>query len=163
MTNSVLLLGSNVGDRQQHLSMAIAAISSAIGTIVQQSSIYESEAWGNTEQDPFYNQAIEVATSLTPRQLLTAIHEIEAAQGRVRSADEKWQPRTIDIDILLYGEQSVQEKDLQIPHPELANRNFALLPLMEILPELVHPALQKPIDELYFDSKDTLEVIQLEQ
>lgn len=162
MSTTVLLLGSNVGDKLGHLDQAIAAITKEIGTVVQRSSVYESEAWGNSNQEPFYNQAVVVETELQARAILFKIHAIEAAAGRVRSESEKWQPRTLDIDILFLDDQVIHEKDLTIPHPELANRNFALLPLMEILPEFIHPVLQKPIDELYFESTDNLEVIQLE-
>ena len=151
--------GSNVGNRQQQLEEAVKKIEIAVGKIVTVSSIYETSAWGNTDQADFLNQAVAVQTTLSPQQVLEQVLAIEHQMGRVRHADQRWQPRAIDIDILLFGELMVIEKNLTIPHPELHKRNFVLVPLMEIAPELLHPVFQKAIEDIYFDCEDECDVL----
>ncbi len=162
MNTIFLHTGSNIGDREKNLAQARQRIATKIGTITSQSAIYETAAWGNTEQADFLNQAIGVNTDLSPQVLLTAVLDIENAMGRTRDAGQRWQPRVIDIDILLYGDEIIEEVNLVIPHPELHKRNFVLVPLMEIAPEVLHPVLRLPIEELYFQSTDESEVILLE-
>ena len=155
-----LLIGSNMGDRKAYLAKAIAEIGQKIGKITEKSRLYETQAWGLTNQPDFMNQAIEVETTLSPQETLKTILAIETDMGRVRA--EKWTERTIDIDILLFGNLIVEEPDLQIPHPRLPERNFALVPLMEIAGEVEHPFLKMTIEDIYFESPDTLDVFEVE-
>ncbi len=153
-----LLTGSNLGDRAQNLRRAAAEIEREIGKVRLASAFYETEPWGMADQNWFFNQALAVETSgLSPREVLTKIKAIEADLGREQNIRNG--PRLIDIDLLFMGETTVDEPDLKVPHPEIQNRNFALVPLMEIAPELRHPALGQFIDELYMASADPLEVI----
>jgi len=121
--------------------------------------VYETQPWGNTDQESFLNQVIMINTTLDPRGLLDASNKIEKEMGRIKK--EKWGPRIIDIDILFYGKRVVRDKGLEIPHPELHKRAFVLVPLMEIAPELEHPVLNQPIDELYMACDDQSEVVML--
>jgi 2-amino-4-hydroxy-6-hydroxymethyldihydropteridine diphosphokinase len=155
-----LLIGSNMGDRKTYLAQAVAQIGQKIGTITEKSRLYETQAWGLTNQPDFMNQALEVETTLSPQETLEKILAIETDMGRVRT--EQWAERTIDIDILLFSDMIVEEPDLQIPHPRLPERNFALVPLMEIAGEVEHPVLKTTIEDLYFESPDTLDVFEVE-
>ncbi len=155
-----LLLGTNLGDRKANLTNALNKIKNGVGAITEISKIYETNAWGKTDQPDFFNQAILVQTELTPHDLLKVVLEIETEMGRIRH--EKWEARTIDIDILLYNNAIINSPDLIIPHPHLQERNFVLIPLMEIAGEVIHPVLNLAIEELYFDCTDTLDVFLLE-
>jgi 2-amino-4-hydroxy-6-hydroxymethyldihydropteridine pyrophosphokinase len=157
--NVYLGLGSNMGDRAANLAKAAALINRNVGKIVKYSHVYETEPWGNPHQDSFLNQVVMLNTSLEPREMLDLLNKIERELGRERK--EKWGPRPIDIDILFYGKRLIRDKGLEIPHPELHKRSFVLVPLMEIAPELEHPVLKKPIDELYMECDDTTEVVML--
>jgi 2-amino-4-hydroxy-6-hydroxymethyldihydropteridine diphosphokinase len=154
-----ILLGSNLNDRLGNLTEARLQISRLAGQIITTSSIYKTAAWGNTQQPDFYNQVIELHPSLTPEQLLATILTIESAMGRIR--DKKWGARTIDIDILFSGSLIVHQEHLTIPHPQIPNRRFTLVPLHEIAPEFLHPVLNKTIHELLNDCPDKLEVVKL--
>ena len=145
-----------MGEREQNLLAAIEHINQHCGLITNSSSLYETAAWGNTEQPAFLNQALELQTELTARQLMRRILKVEKLMGRVRK--EKYGPRLIDIDILLYADEIHNYKLLKLPHPEMQNRRFALLPLAEIAPDIIHPVLQKTITELLAVCKDELEV-----
>ncbi|MCS6928209.1 MAG: 2-amino-4-hydroxy-6-hydroxymethyldihydropteridine diphosphokinase [Saprospiraceae bacterium] len=158
--NVYLALGSNVGDRAKYLTESQSLIQRYIGKIVRRSHIYETEPWGNPKQAPFLNCVVMVNTTLSPREVLDAIGKIERQLGRQRQ--EKWGPRTIDIDILFYGRRVIRDKGLEIPHPELHKRAFVLVPMLELAPDLEHPVLKKPIDELYMECTDMSEVIMLE-
>jgi 2-amino-4-hydroxy-6-hydroxymethyldihydropteridine diphosphokinase len=151
-----LSLGSNLGDRTAQLRQAMELISSDVGAIVAQSSVYETQPWGIEDQPWFLNQVIAVSSNLEPQVVLSKIKAIEIKTGRV--ANEKWQARHIDVDIILCGERIVQDPNLVIPHPHFHQRNFILVPLMEIAGQLVHPLLQKTIEELYMECTDTGEV-----
>ncbi|MCB0518886.1 MAG: 2-amino-4-hydroxy-6-hydroxymethyldihydropteridine diphosphokinase [Lewinellaceae bacterium] len=155
-----LLTGGNLGDRIATLLSAKQLIQERLGKIVQTSSFYETAAWGEVDQPDYINQALEVATTLSPKEVLKVIFNIEASLGRVRRS--KWESRPIDIDILFYDDLILETKELTIPHPRLHRRNFVLIPMLEIAPELVHPILKKTIEELYEDSEDDLDVILLE-
>ena len=156
MNKAYLLTGGNMGNREKNLARAKKLISEQAGKVTRASSLYETAAWGKTDQPSFYNQALELETTLPPKDLLKLLLEIEKKLGRQR--DEKYGPRTIDIDILLYGDQIFNDPQLRIPHPELQNRRFALTPLAEIGPGLVHPVFKKSITELHAICTDTLEV-----
>ena len=142
-----LLLGSNLGDRQQILAKAIELIDEKVGVIVSQSKNYETKAWGKTDQPDFLNIAVCITTKLMPIEVLEQTQAIEERLGRVRI--EKWGARLIDIDIIFYEQQIVDVPHrLHIPHPLVQERVFALAPLAEIAPDFVHPVLQKTISTL---------------
>lgn len=153
--------GSNLGNRSENLAKAIQYIEQYIGKVVAKSKIYETEAWGVTDQPNFYNQALKVATTLNPTKILEKVLWIESEFfNRIR--EQKWAARIIDIDVLMYDDLIVETNDLIIPHPYLHQRNFVLIPLMEIAGEIEHPKLKQTIEELYWQSEDTLEVFVLD-
>jgi 2-amino-4-hydroxy-6-hydroxymethyldihydropteridine diphosphokinase len=154
-----LLLGTNLGDRLSNLAAARRLIHVQIGPITRSSSIYETAAWGNTDQPTFYNQVIVVDSALAPQPLLAEALSIEHRLGRVR--EEKWGPRLMDIDILFYDSLIVNEASLNIPHVGVPNRRFVLEPLNEIAPDLLHPGLHKRVRELLKVCEDTSSVKKL--
>jgi 2-amino-4-hydroxy-6-hydroxymethyldihydropteridine diphosphokinase len=160
-THVYLLLGSNVGDRFTHLADARHALAKSVGPLRNKSSIYRTAAWGKTDQPEFYNQVLAMETSLDPVAVLDAALDIEKHMGRERK--EKWAARTIDIDILFYGAEIIDTPRLRVPHPQLPVRRFALVPLHEIAPLLVHPALGTRVEELLYACSDTLEVEKLDR
>lgn len=151
-----LLLGTNMGDRNKNLADALTAIAKSVGRIRKKSSVYHTAAWGKTDQEPFFNQVIELETSLHPQQVLYELLAIEQKMGRKRL--DPWGERIIDADILFYGDEIIETNNLIIPHPHLANRRFTLIPLNEIAPDLIHPLFQKKISELLDDCPDKLSV-----
>jgi 2-amino-4-hydroxy-6-hydroxymethyldihydropteridine diphosphokinase len=156
MNISYLLIGGNQGDRPALLAEARGHIKAAGGDIRLASALYETAAWGKTDQPDFLNQALEVAASRdAPAWLLTLLN-IEQQMGRRR--EEKYGPRIIDIDILFFNNSIIREPGLIIPHPEVQNRRFALTPLEEIAPFLIHPVLQKTIRQLLAECSDPLAV-----
>lgn len=159
-TKVFLLLGSNLGDKRQQLEKAIALIRKECGAVKQKSSVYETEPWKAEGQDAYYNMAVEIETTLTPDLLLKKIKQIEKELGRQKR--EKWAAREIDIDILFFGRKVIKQRELQIPHPHMHERNFAILPMMEIAPEFKHPVLHHTMEELYLKSKDIYEVVLLD-
>jgi len=156
MNTAYLLIGGNLGNRAAYLEQALKQIEALCGSITSSSSIYETAAWGNTNQPAFYNQAIKLITPLSPASLLEQLLAIELEMGRVRS--EKYGPRTIDLDILMIDDKVIDTPALTIPHPQLHNRRFALLPLTEIAPSLHHPVLDKTVSGLLENCTDTLDV-----
>ena len=156
MRTAYLLIGGNLGNRKENLSKAVSLINEQCGSLTRSSSIYETEAWGNTDQPSFLNQALEISTSLNARQLMRKVLKIEKEMGRVRK--EKLGPRIIDIDILLFENEIHDLRFLKIPHPEIQNRRFVLVPLAEINSTLQHPVLKKSIAELLEECPDNLEV-----
>ena len=156
MSTAHLLIGGNLGDRKTNLLMAISLINEQCGSLTRSSSVYETEAWGKTDQPSFLNQALEISTSLNARQLMRKILKIEKEMGRVR--EEKLGPRIIDVDILLFENEIHDLRFLKIPHPELQNRRFVLVPLAEIDPTLQHPVFKKTIAELLEECPDLLNV-----
>lgn len=151
-----LLVGSNLGDRYRNIQQAIHLVQDRIGTIIKASSIYESEAWGETNQPDFYNQVVEVETGLSHEKLLHQVKEIEKTLGKNKIG--KWRERLIDLDILYYRNRIVKTSQLIIPHPEIQNRNFTLMPLCEIAKDEVHPLLLKTHEQLWQESQDPLQV-----
>jgi 2-amino-4-hydroxy-6-hydroxymethyldihydropteridine diphosphokinase len=147
-----LLLGSNENDRLKYLTQAKQQITSTVGDIVKQSAIYETQPWGNFNQQDFLNQVIEISTSLSPEELLDATMKIETELGRVRA--ERWGPRKIDIDILLYGEIVIHSPRLEIPHPAIPDRRFTLVPFSEIAGDVIHPVNRKTIENLLKECPD---------
>ncbi len=156
MVNVYLLLGSNLGDRAAYLQQGIQHIESRVGQVVTTSDVYRTQSWGNTDAPDYLNQVILIHTDKTARQVLNEILAIELLLGRKR--EEKWGSRTLDIDILFYGDQVINEPDLMVPHPHLHNRRFTMEPLAQIAPDLIHPILQKDIRQLKNELTDTLEV-----
>lgn len=156
MNTTYLLTGGNLGNREQNLANARQFITELCGTIVAASSLYETAAWGNADQPAFLNQALTLNTLLNAKQLIRRLLKIEKLLGRIR--EEKYGPRIIDIDILLFNNEKHNYHFLKIPHPEMQNRRFALLPLAEIGPEILHPVLNKTILQLLTDCQDELSV-----
>lgn len=131
-------LGSNLGDKKENLGRALKILGSTDGVcITRVSSLYQSEPWGFKDQDDFVNQVVEIETELDAFTLLHRLQAIEIDMGRQRAA--KWGPRNIDLDILLYGDEVLQSKELQVPHAHMRERLFVLIPLQEINPEIVFP------------------------
>jgi 2-amino-4-hydroxy-6-hydroxymethyldihydropteridine diphosphokinase len=145
-----------MGNREENLAKARELLNLHCGTISKESSIYETAAWGNTDQPAFLNQALELETVLNAKQLIRRILKVEKMMGRVR--EEKYGPRIIDIDIILFNNEKHNYHFLKLPHPEMQNRRFVLLPMAEIAAEVIHPVFNKPITELLNDCKDQLEV-----
>ncbi len=156
MNRLYLLLGSNMGNSKQQLEKAIRHIEKNIGAVTRQSSLYSTAAWGNTKQPDFLNQVIIASTSLTAAQSMQTILGIEKKMGRIRTT--KNAPRIIDIDILFFNKEIIHSHLLEVPHPRLQERNFVLVPLNELSPNLKHPVLHKTIHWLYKHSPDTLTV-----
>ncbi len=141
----LLSIGSNMGDRLSNLRLAVRELNRA-GGIVRLSSVYETEPVGYADQDYFYNAAVHLKTSLNPCELLTCILEIERKAGRKRSV--RFGPRTLDIDIIFYGQRIIDEPGLTVPHTEVYHRYFVLLPASEITPDWLCPVHHKTIAEL---------------
>ena len=156
MNKVFLLTGGNLEDRMQNLQKAGSLIEEYVGKILRKSSVYETAAWGNTAQPSFLNQVIEISTLLPAEKVLSTILEIEQKLGRIRR--EKMGPRMIDIDILYFNHSIFFSTNLIIPHPQLHNRRFVLVPLAEIAPEFVHPILHKNSQQLLQSCDDLLEV-----
>jgi 2-amino-4-hydroxy-6-hydroxymethyldihydropteridine diphosphokinase len=156
MNKAYLLIGGNEGNRLMNLNLSIEEIERVCGKISLRSSIYETAAWGIHEQPSFLNQALQLVTSYEPLALMNSLLGIEEKLGRKRR--EKYGPRIIDIDILFFNGEIISLPGLQVPHPELQNRRFALVPMNEIAPELVHPRLNKSIRQLLDECKDPLDV-----
>ena len=156
MNKAYLLTGGNMGNREEQLATARELISQQCGTISNASSLYQTAAWGKTDQPVFLNQALEVETELNARQLMRHILKIEKQMGRLRK--EKYGPRIIDIDILLFNTEKYNYHFLKLPHPEMQNRRFALLPLVEIAPDAIHPVFNKSVSQLLEECPDKLEV-----
>lgn len=154
-----LLLGTNLGDRLSHLATVRTHLEAEVGPVIKSSAIFETAAWGKTDQPSFFNQVVIVSTQQDPRQLLTTILNIEHRMGRVR--EEKWGPRIIDIDILFYHNLLVNEADLTIPHVGIPDRRFVLEPLNEIAPDLLHPGLHMTINQLLQACDDPSQVNKL--
>lgn len=153
MNRAYLLIGGNTKDPLQQLYRAEQLIAEHCGDLLLMSRIYRTAAWGPIPQPDFFNRALLVATSLLPTQLLQTLLQIETEMGRIRT--EKMGPRLIDIDILLLDDLQVENPELIIPHPLLAARRFALQPLTEIAPHLLHPVLGKTIETLLNECADT--------
>ncbi|RZA00900.1 MAG: 2-amino-4-hydroxy-6-hydroxymethyldihydropteridine diphosphokinase [Sphingobacteriaceae bacterium] len=154
MVDVFLLLGSNLGDRSLLLKQAIEYIAEEIAPIIKQSAIYETQSWGKTDSPDYLNQVILIQTEVPAQTILQKVLNIEWRIGRVR--EEKWGPRLIDIDILFYGDDLIDEPELKVPHPELHKRRFTLEPLAEIAPYFIHPTLNKNILQLKSELKDNL-------
>jgi 2-amino-4-hydroxy-6-hydroxymethyldihydropteridine diphosphokinase len=151
-----ILIGGNIGDRFANLQTAKELISKQCGSITKESSIYQTAAWGLTEQPDFLNQVVIISTTIESELLMQTLLSVEETMGRVRSI--KFGPRIIDLDILLIDDLVIASEILIIPHPALPQRKFALIPLNEVAPQLFHPVEKKSINQLLTDCKDELVV-----
>jgi 2-amino-4-hydroxy-6-hydroxymethyldihydropteridine diphosphokinase len=151
-------LGSNLGDRSGHLELALRRLAKLPETrVVALSPVFETEAVGPPPQGPHLNAVAHLSTSLEPRALLAALHEIEADAGRARGGP-RWAARTLDLDLLLHGARVIDEPDLVVPHPRLAERAFVLEPLSMLAPDLRHPTLGLPVATLAARVRDPASV-----
>ena len=141
-------LGSNIGNKEDYINKAMTFISE-LYTVKKISHLYHTEPVGNIKQDWFLNCSVEIETDVDPKKLLSTVKSIERKLGRTKSV--KNGPRTIDIDILFYGDYILKTKSLVIPHPLLQERLFVLQPMMDIDPDLIHPVLKRSIHDLYHD------------
>ena len=155
MNQTYILTGGNQGDRMEQLATALREIGK-LGTIRAVSGIYETAAWGKTDQPDFLNQVIQLETGLWAQELMKGLLEIEARMGRQRT--EKYDPRTIDLDILYYNDEIIDQPGLMVPHPRLQLRRFVLEPLYEIAPNLIHPVFGKTTYQLLLECPDPLPV-----
>ena len=156
MNSAYLITGGNMGQRDEQLSYAARLIEERCGNIIDRSSLYETAAWGKTDQNSFLNPALVLVTSLNARDLLNEILYIENLMGRDRV--EKYGPRIIDIDIIFFNHQIIREDGLTIPHPEMAKRRFVLEPLNQVIPAYIHPVYYKTVSELLERCDDKLPV-----
>ncbi len=157
MIRLYLLLGGNLGDKKKVFEETISRIARRVGTIAAKSIVYETEPWGFESKDMFWNQVIEVLTELSPEQVLLQAQQIEQEMGRIRKANQ-YDSRVIDIDILFYGDRVIDQENLTVPHPRIQERKFALIPLNEIAPGLIHPVFHKSIAQLLLECQDNLDV-----
>jgi 2-amino-4-hydroxy-6-hydroxymethyldihydropteridine diphosphokinase len=153
MKRVFLGIGTNLGDREANMKEAIAKIEEYIGRVLASSSVYETEPWGFKTGSDFLNIVLKVETELIPSGLLGRILMIESQFGRIRG-EKKYSSRVIDIDILLYGDQVIDEESIKIPHPLMHERKFVLIPLCEIEPNMLHPVLKEPFSYLLQNCKD---------
>lgn len=156
MNKVYLLLGSNMGDPSKLLAMARKKIRVQVGEISRMSSIYQTAAWGKTDQPDFLNQVLVLYSALSAENCLQIILQIEEKMGRIRTV--KNAPRVIDIDILYYGKAVLELPHLVVPHPAIQDRRFVLIPLNEISPLFIHPKLKKTNHQLLLECKDPLNV-----
>lgn len=160
MKEVFLLLGSNAGDRIRNLDTARQRLLDEVGHLSKLSAIYLTKAWGITDQPDFFNQVLSLWSPYPAPEILSRILAIEKAMGRRRLV--KWGQRTIDIDILYYSDEVIHDADLIIPHPFLQARNFALVPLVEVAPDFIHPVFLRTNAQLLAQSNDTLAVEKLD-
>jgi 2-amino-4-hydroxy-6-hydroxymethyldihydropteridine diphosphokinase len=158
LTNNIFLgLGSNIGDRVLHLNTAASLIGSCGNIkIVQSSLIYETEPWGIRNQNIFLNQVLKLESSFSPEDLLAFVKEAEMKAGRTERA--RWHEREIDIDVLFYDNDIISTGKYYLPHKEIQNRKFVLIPMCEIAEDFIHPVLNKSMKLLLKETKDISEV-----
>lgn len=152
MAIAYLCLGSNIGDKVGYLQQALKILNETDKlTVVRASALYETEPWGNKDLDWFVNAVLEIKTKLTPHELLDVCKSIEKKMGRQEIKSDKYESRVIDIDILFYGDLTIDEPDLKIPHEHLHERAFALVPLLELIPDYEHPKYKKSLLKIHED------------
>lgn len=155
----IILLGSNIGDRQKYIEDAIAEISDRCGHIIEQSKLYETQSWG-FKAPPFLNKVIIVRSKLSPSQFLETTKEIEIKLGRLlkTAKQQTYMSRTIDIDIIFIDDMIIETPTLEVPHPRLHLRKFALKPIADIKPCKTHPIMNKTVSDLLGDCDDETEI-----
>jgi 2-amino-4-hydroxy-6-hydroxymethyldihydropteridine diphosphokinase len=156
MNKAYLLTGGNLGNRQALLKKAAALLNRHCGRITRRSALYETAAWGNTNQPSFLNQVLVLETKMDAAALMKKILSIEVQMGRRRN--NKWEPRIIDIDILFFNKEIINSALVTVPHPHIPNRRFVLAPLNELSPSFIHPVSGMNIHQLLKQCKDKLKV-----
>jgi 2-amino-4-hydroxy-6-hydroxymethyldihydropteridine diphosphokinase len=159
MNECYLLLGSNLGERKAILLMAMESIEKRVGRICGESAFYESEPWGFEAKEQFLNKVAMVQTNKSPDEVLDLILDIEKELGREKSGSPNYESRKIDIDLLFFNDEIIQQTRLTIPHPRLHLRRFTLMPLAEIAPGLMHPVFKKNIEQLLTECSDPMQVM----
>ena len=160
MKNSVYIcLGGNMGDRDFYIKSALHEVEKNIGEVIKISSLYETSAWGSSNQQAYLNQCVLIHTILQVQEVMDALCAIEKRLGRVRDTNNQYAARTIDLDILFYNDHIIDTISLQIPHPRLHLRKFVLVPLNEIAPHDIHPLFSLSVNQLLQQCKDDLEVM----
>jgi 2-amino-4-hydroxy-6-hydroxymethyldihydropteridine diphosphokinase len=154
-TITYLSLGGNLGNTIEIFQNSMEILTKKVGKITQLSSLYQTAAWGPIPQNDFINQVIEVETYISAQELMDALLEIELQMGRIRN--ERWGPRTLDLDIIFFDDQIISTENLEIPHPRMTERKFVLVPMTEINPSFVHPKIQKTMDQLLLECEDECE------
>ena len=157
MPTAYLGLGSNKGERINFIQKALTEIEKIKDTaLMSVSSVYETEPWGNKDQDDYLNSAAKISTELNAEDLLKELKDIEVRLGR--KDNKRWSEREIDIDLLFYGNEIISKENMNVPHQQIENRKFVLIPLNEIAPDFIHPVLKKNISGLLNETKDELVV-----
>lgn len=154
-----LCLGGNIGHRLEHINQALEHITHKIGNVLKKSRVYETEAWGVAQQQPYLNMVVEVQTLLKPEELIVKLLQIEEILGRTRSNTQAYEARTIDIDILFYNQSVISTPELTIPHPRMHLRKFVLIPMQDVNSDYIHPLLNKKMITLLQECTDSLNVI----
>ncbi|WP_445455714.1 2-amino-4-hydroxy-6-hydroxymethyldihydropteridine diphosphokinase [Flavobacterium sp. HNIBRBA15423] len=149
----IVSIGSNQGNRLENLTTAIALIHQEVASVVKTSKIYETPSWG-FESDAFYNGVLLLHSHKSPQKILSQLLKIEKRMGRVRTNEKGYQARIIDLDVIAYDEEIVATETLQIPHPQMQNRNFVLLPMKDVKVDWIHPVLKKTVSELIENTTD---------
>lgn len=160
MNAAFLCLGGNIGDRLANLMEAKRQISVLGCEVVDESGIYKTKAWGNTEAPDYYNQVVHIKTTLKAQELMNILLRTEQNMGRLRT-DDRNASRTMDIDILFFNNETIKTNELEVPHPRLHLRNFVLVPLCEIAPTFLHPQCNKTIQQLLQACSDKSYVIKI--
>ena len=155
------IIGGNLGNVLDTFRKVKIELEHKIGQISGESNLYRTESWGDDQQPDYFNQVLYISSNLTAVDVLNYCLDIEVLHGRVRNLENQWAPRTIDIDILYYGNEIINTAQLTLPHPRLHQRNFVLVPLNEIAPELIHPIFQKSNAQLLVECVDQLEANEL--
>ncbi|MDC3260132.1 2-amino-4-hydroxy-6-hydroxymethyldihydropteridine diphosphokinase [bacterium] len=161
MNDAYLIVGGNQGNVLDTFRKVKIELKQQIGEIISESYIYRTAAWGHDKQPDYLNQVLSISSKLSADEVLNYCLAIEVLHGRVRNPENQWAPRTIDIDILYYGNEIINTAQLTLPHPRLHQRNFVLVPLVEIAAELIHPIFQKSNAQLLEECVDQLEVNEL--
>lgn len=157
MAITYLILGSNMNNRELYINGAIEYIKENIGEVLKCSHLYETEPWGFDDETFFLNQVLKIETKLLPNQILEKINTLEAQMGRVRT-NMRYSARPIDVDILFYDNDIIDEPQLIIPHKEITNRRFVLVPLADVAADYIHPVLQKKVSQLLLECPDKSKV-----
>jgi 2-amino-4-hydroxy-6-hydroxymethyldihydropteridine diphosphokinase len=159
MHKAYILLGSNMDRRMNFITKAKQQIALQAGSIVKESSVYQTAAWGNTKQQDFLNQIIILTTKQLPDELMQTLLNIETGLGRVRT--QKFGPRTIDLDLLFYNDLIHHSPIVTLPHPAIQDRKFVLVPLVELSPRKIHPVYKQTVTQLLKDCTDKLAVTKM--